>query len=103
MNNAHINFKEYWDIISEVRHAVVHSSSRINKHKISKSQNHVKLFNRLFTYVSVDDETLQIELDYRKTKYLQKKISEFGFQIFKAISMTENVDWNIFLPANPDL
>ncbi len=96
-NNSTIKFKEYWDIISQVRHGIIHSSSKIEIVKIHKTPYHFKLFDRLFSYKNINDEVLEIQLDYKKTKNLQKIISEFGFQIFKSISMAEGLDWDILI------
>jgi hypothetical protein len=77
-------------ILSEVRHSN-HSKSEINKSKINKTKYHNQIFDFLFTYSVINDELLKIELDFTKFEYLVKKLAEFSFQIYKAISIEENL------------
>jgi hypothetical protein len=78
-------------ILSEVRHSITHSKSEINKSKINKTKYHNQIFD--FFYLVINDELLKIELDFTKFEYLVKK-AEFSFQIYKAISIEENLNWN---------
>jgi hypothetical protein len=79
-------------ILSEVRHSITHSKSEINKSKINKTKYHNQIFDFLFTYSVINDELLKIELDFTKFEYLVKKLAEFSFQIYKAISIEENLN-----------
>jgi hypothetical protein len=74
-------------ILSEVRHSITHSKSEINKS--NKTKYHNQIFDFLFTYSVINDELLKIELDFTKFEYLVKKLAEFSFQIYKAISIEE--------------
>jgi hypothetical protein len=78
-------------ILSEVRHSITHSKSEINKSKINKTKYHNQIFD-FFTYSVINDELLKIELDFTKFEYLVKKLAEFSFQIYKAISIEENLN-----------
>jgi hypothetical protein len=93
-NNTNIKFGELLKILSEVRHSITHSKSEINKSKINKTKYHNQIFDFLFTYSVINDELLKIELDFTKFEYLVKKLAEFSFQIYKAISIEENLNWN---------
>jgi hypothetical protein len=93
-NNTNIKFGELLKILSEVRHSITHSKSVIKKSKINKTQYHNQIFEFLFSYSEINNEQLRIELDFSKFEYLIIKLAEFGFQIFKAISIEENLNWN---------
>ena len=90
-----IKFKEFWSILSEIRHCVVHSKSIINLSKVNKSEYHKKIFNYFLILTEIDKQSILIELDYHKLDMLLKNISEFAFQIFKLLSIQENLDWRI--------
>lgn len=93
-NNTNIKFGELLKILSEVRHSITHSKSVINKSKINVTQYHKQIFDFLFSHSEIDNFKLVIELDFKKFDYLLKKLAEFAFQIFKAISIEENLNWN---------
>ena len=93
-NNTKIKFGELLTILSEVRHSITHAKSLINKSKINKTQYHNQIFQFLFSYSEINNEQFKIELDFKKFEYLIKKLAEFAFQIFKAISIEENLNWN---------
>jgi hypothetical protein len=78
-------------ILSEVRHSITHSKSEINKSKINKTKYHNQIFDYLLIQF-INDELLKIELDFTKFEYLVKKLAEFSFQIYKAISIEENLN-----------
>jgi hypothetical protein len=92
-NNLNIKFKELWTILSEVRHAITHNESMIELKLINKSDHHSDIFNYLFNSKSISDDLLLIELDYEKFEKLIKRFSEFAFQIFKLLSIEENLEW----------
>ena len=89
-----LKFKELLKVLSEVRHSVTHSKSIIKKSKINLTQYHEKVFNFLFNHAEIDNEQIHIELDFKKFEFLMKKLSEFAFQIFKAISIEEKLEWS---------
>lgn len=93
-NNSNLTFKELLKVLSEVRHSVTHSKSIINKHKINLTPYHEKVFNFLFNHTEINNEQIHIELDFKKFEFLMKKLAEFAFQIFKAISIEEKLRWN---------
>lgn len=92
-NNLNIKFKELWTILSEVRHAITHNESMIKLKLINKSGHHSDIFNYLFNSKSLSDDLLLIKLDYVKFEKLIKRFSEFAFQIFKLLSIEENLEW----------
>jgi hypothetical protein len=94
-NNRNIKFKEFWTVLSEVRHAITHSSAILKVKKIQKTEYHFAVFEYFFGFFDIDQETLQICLDYKELDRLIKALSEFAFQIFKVLSILENTEWNI--------
>ncbi|MGV8994033.1 MAG: hypothetical protein ACOH1O_08020 [Flavobacterium sp.] len=92
-NNSNIKFKELFEIISNVRHSVTHSNSIILKSKINKSEYHFQIFDLLFSHLVIDEKNIKIQLDFEKFEKLIKIMNEFAFQIFKAISIEEKLDW----------
>jgi len=92
-NNLNIKFKELWTILSEVRHSVTHNESLIDFKLINKTARHSGIFNYLFDSKKMYDDSVLIELDYKKFEKLIKRFSEFAFQIFKLLSKEENLDW----------
>jgi len=95
INNKSLKFKELWTILSECRHAITHSKSIITVKKIKKSEYHFKVFNFLFMHSKNADGTLTIELDLKKLSDVLDIVSEFAFQVYKSISLKENLDWEI--------
>jgi hypothetical protein len=92
-NNLNIKFQELWTILSEVRHAITHKESMIELKLINKSNHHSDIFNYLFNSKNLLDDLLLIELDYGKFEKLIKRFSEYAFQIFKLLSIEENLEW----------
>ena len=94
-NNNNLRFKELWTVLSECRHAITHSQAVINLNKINKTEYHKKIFDYLFLSTVLRDNNITIELDYSSLDHLLKIVSEFAFQIYKLLSQSENLDWEI--------
>ena len=97
VNNLNYNFKDVWFVLSESRHAITHSRSKLPKCKISNSINQLTLLDLLFNSKHIDNNTISIELDIEKYERLIKRLSEYAFQIFKSLSIEEKFEWNILL------
>ena len=95
VNNIKIRFGELWTVLSEVRHAVTHNESIVNYKLIDKSDHHFKIFNYLFNSKSASEDYLLIELDYQKFEALIKRFAEFAFQVFKVLSIEEELKWKV--------
>ncbi|WP_027126299.1 hypothetical protein [Gelidibacter mesophilus] len=91
-NNLNIKFKELWTILSNVRHSVTHSESLISLRLVNKSDHHTEIFNFLFNSNSISEDTISIELDYKKFEKLIKRFSEFAYQVFKVLSIEEGLE-----------
>ncbi len=95
-NNKNIKFKELWTVLSETRHSITHSNSKIKKSKLNSSKHHLAIFEYLFDSSETDDNNILIELDYHKFDKLIKNISEFAYQILKTLSIEEKIEWNVY-------
>lgn len=93
-NNKNIRFKQFWSVLSEVRHAVTHSNSNVKISKINKSAYHFTVFEHLFNYAIIDDKTYHVELDYKRLERVIKYVAEFGYQIYKCFSLNDVTDLN---------
>lgn len=94
-NNYNLSFSEFWCVISDVRHAITHSQSKIKKTLVFKSLTHESIFNHFFMCNEYDQNILEILLNYDKLEKLIKSIAEFSFQIFKILSIQNDYEWAI--------
>lgn len=92
-NNLNIKFKELWSTLADVRHSITHNESTIEYSIISRSKEHLKIFNYLFNSSNISVNSVLIELDYQKFEILIKRFAEFAYQIFKLLSIEENTLW----------
>lgn len=95
-NNVGFKFKELWTIFSVTRHAITHSHSILAMSKVNLTDYHFAVFKNLFDYETKDENKIEIQLDFKKFERLIKKLSEFGFQAFKVISIEEALDWRVY-------
>lgn len=93
-NNSNLKFAELLKVLSEVRHSVIHSKSIINVSEINLTSYHENVFNFLFNYSKINNDQMRVELDFKKFEFLINKLTEFAFQIFKAISIEEQLEWS---------
>ncbi|WP_377492697.1 hypothetical protein [Pontibacter toksunensis] len=91
-NNLNIKFKELWTFLSKVRHSVTHNESLINFGLVNKSNHHTEIFHFLFNSSPISEDTISIELDYKKFERLIKRFSEFAYQVFKVLSIEEKLE-----------
>ena len=92
-NNLNIKFSELWTILSEARHSITHKESLIESELIKKTKHHAEIFKFLFDSEEAHTNSLSIELDYQKFERLVKRFSEFAYQIFKILSLEEELEW----------
>lgn len=94
-NNYNLRFQYFWSVLSDARHAVTHSQSIIKRRLVFKSDIHSAIFEHFFPYNEVNEEEIEIVLDYKKLERLLKSVAEFGFQIYKILSIQNNYKWRI--------
>jgi hypothetical protein len=90
-----VNLKILWSLISDVRHAITHSSSLIKYSKLTSSHEKLGLFKQLFFCSQIGKGYVLIEIDYNNLDSLIKVLAEIGFQFFKLTSKEEKLDWDI--------
>lgn len=100
-NTKGIDFKIYWEVMGECRHAIVHSSSSIKREKIPKGS-HWDLFNNLFEHKTTENGYL-IKLDKELGGIVIKRNAEFGFQLFKMLCLSEGIELTNFVSSNQEL
>ncbi len=93
-NNKVLNFTDFWKLIALVRHAITHSSSMIKKEKIEVKK--WQIFNSIFDHEEINPETIKIKLNRSTFNLASDQLAEFGFQIFKMLSLEENMEWQDF-------
>lgn len=91
-NNIGISFKNFWIVITELRHAITHSNSILDLAEIKKKKDSFKAFESFVSYHSLENEHAQIVFEFNKFRFLMVRVSEFGYQVFKAISTTDGYD-----------
>lgn len=90
-----VNLKTLWSLLSDVRHAITHSSSLIKYSKLTSSGEKLGLFKQLFFCSQIGKGYVLIEIDYNNLDSLIKVLAEIGFQFFKLTSKEEKLDWDI--------
>jgi hypothetical protein len=92
-NNYNLRFTEFLCTISDVRHAVIHSRSVVEKKLVFKSDIYRDIFNHFFSYKECDIDKIEVRLDLDSFNKLTKSISEFAFQAYKMLSVKDNYPW----------
>lgn len=97
-NNSNVKYKQFWEIVSEVRHTVTHANSIVNKKKLfGKDEYKERLFRHLFPRSEVRLDDVVVFIDYKDLQKLTDTLAEFAFQIFKSLSIQEKLEWDYFI------
>lgn len=91
-NNKNTDFKNFWCVISESRHALTHNRGYLQASKL-KGHQQEKIFHKYFNNIQIQSDVFIIQLDIENLTFLTKQISEFAFQIYKMISLEDGYDW----------
>lgn len=98
-NNTGMNLKDWYYVITNVRHSIVHSLHFINTKKLNFNKHQMSIFNTFFSREKFKDGEKLIMSDNESKKQINL-IAEFGFMIFKSLSLTENENWKILHHMN---
>jgi len=91
-----INFKEWWAVFAACRDATVHSGNAIRRKEISTWSNyHYEILSDLFPKTNSDVTNFYLYMERTDFSRGLIKIAEFGFQVFKQISIKHNYEWKI--------
>jgi len=94
-NNNNIKFKEYYTIITEVRHCITHSKGSLKVTKIPNDKYYSSLFEQLFPNNKLEGDTIKMNFDYTTLNRSLIYMAEFGFQIFKIFSQEMEYEWKL--------
>jgi hypothetical protein len=93
-NNTGMNLKDWYYVISNVRNSIVHSLHIIKTKDLNFNKHQMSIFKTFFTHEKFKDSEKLIMSDKESNKQINL-IAEFGFMIFKSLSITEDNDWRI--------
>ena len=93
-NMRKINFVDWFDIYTQVRHAVTHNSQVINKNIVEKfHKEKLELFEELFPCIEKESGYL-IDIDYNISVDIINLTAEYAFFVFKYLSIKNNFKWD---------
>lgn len=93
-NNRNLDLNEWYWVISNMRHAIVHSNSNIKSVKGWNSQKR-KILEVHFPG-KLKENTYGIELDLEHAKFALCCLGEYAFLIFKQLSIVADHKWQLF-------
>ncbi len=96
-NNLGLRHKETFTALSQARHAIVHSGSIVQLSKVNTSKLQLDIFNYFFDSEYLGNSHLAIKLDVPRYQKLLKRFSEYAFQIFKAMSINYDLEYDFKL------
>lgn len=94
-NLEEINLKEWYQVLSFIRHGIIHSDFTIKKGKNNITDNHLKILKRFITFKETDDG-YHLKLTNKQADKLVTFITEYGFLVFKSFSTEGGYEWKIF-------
>jgi hypothetical protein len=95
-NSEGINLRDWYRVLSKVRHAIVHQLFRINTFKGNFTREQKLLFNKYFT----SEETgnlIELLMTKKEANDQMILIAEYGFLIFKSLCIEEDLDWKVLM------
>jgi hypothetical protein len=96
-NNRNINYIEWFEVFSNVRHAITHKSMRFENSDFSKvTKTNSNRIKELFPS-TVYNKIRYYSFNYDLTDWLIKCSCEFGFTIFKFLSIKSGNNWKVLL------
>ena len=95
-NNRLLSLSDWFEVSSVVRHSIIHSNSIIKEQQLCKLNNiQMNILNEYFPGTK-DNGGYTIRLGSEHTKTQLVILAEYGFLIFKSLSMAGNYKWKIF-------
>lgn len=97
-NNEKTNLKDWFKVLSVTRNCITHSNFQFSEReykKIKDNKPQLTFFQENFTYY---EEQGVIFFNFHKEEVDTNliRIAEYAFQIFKCLSIEQNLNWNIF-------
>ena len=101
-NNSGLKIREWYEVYSEVRHAIIHSGNFIKEERLKEwNKNKFVLLRENFPYTK-SGASYKLEISSSSALKTLNMISELAFQVFKFLSIEANLDWKILLHMNKD-
>ena len=94
-NNLGFNLYSWYQAYSVVRHSVTHQSSIIKKEQLAKLQPLEKALLEKYFPGSIVNDSYHIDISFGQATKTLKRITEFGFLLFKCVSICNGEDWQI--------
>lgn len=98
-NNTGMNLNDWFYVITNIRHSIVHSLHIIDVKKLNFNKHQKEILNHNFSSEKFEDFQ-KLNMTYKESKKQINLIAEFGFMIFKSLSITENENWKILHNMN---
>lgn len=94
-NTTKINLKDWYFVLSNVRHSIVHSLFILNLNKVNFNQSQVEIFNHYFQH-RITKGKAELDLNFESANQQIMMIAEYGFLIFKCLCIEMKLDWKVF-------
>lgn len=95
-NNKSLCLEDWYEVYSEVRHAVTHSGSEIEKSIIEKWPPERKSILEKYFPCKETDNSFKLNIEVDGANRILTLLCEYAFLIFKNISIVYNLNWEIF-------
>jgi hypothetical protein len=95
-NNTNIDLSSWFDMVSVVRHSIVHSESIIKNNEFNKlNKSKQEILSSFFEVELHSGGSRKLLISKKHATYVIKFMCEYAFQVFKFLSISRELDWNI--------
>jgi hypothetical protein len=95
-NNRILNLTEWFEVSSIVRHSIIHSNSTIKYQDFSGfTSTQMNILNEYFPG-KVENDRFAISFNEKSANIQLVRLAEYGFLVFKCLSIAGNYKWDIF-------
>ncbi|VBB41798.1 hypothetical protein TRIP_B170100 [uncultured Desulfatiglans sp.] len=94
-NNRVINLKDWFPVVEEVRHSATHSIFLIKKMRMKDWSKEKREILKKYFSGACTDEGYQLNISKENATFCLELFSEYSFQIYKYLSISNEYDWNI--------
>ncbi|WP_026465008.1 hypothetical protein [Adhaeribacter aquaticus] len=88
------NISEWYQVITQVRHAITHSLFKIDKEKAHFTPHQKEILVLYFSFKE-ENQYYLLEMTEEEAKKQMQLVAEYGFHIFKCLSMEKSYDWQV--------
>lgn len=90
-NNNNIRFKTLFKVLSKSRNSIVHTGNTMPKSTFFSNKSNKAHFIYLFDYQNIGSNRIKILITQNKFKKIVNVYAEFAFQIYKMVSIKQNL------------